>query len=292
VTIPEINPPAAARDLATVFAKLARSNEHSERFKAISNAVFGDAKKYDLAFRFDHKAGEIHVTGCYIEVPPVAYLGAVFGDALNCARSALDHVVWALSLRHQTSPPPPFPIPWSSPWKRIGFPIVHDASNWNGALTTRLALVDPALHSRFYDLQPFVTNPADPSQAWLQMLDDLWNIDKHRAIHIGRLTVAFETLTVRRRINGALIPCTFQSSGPQSIDLYDIEAEANLGRLTNTDFRAWPETPAEMQVERGFRVNLFLDPSEPGLGKNMEFAMGNMHNAVVLAAHAFEPEFT
>jgi hypothetical protein len=292
VSSPKINAPAPTPDLAGVHAKLARSNDHTARFKAVSIEYFGDSYKYALGLHFDHNTQEIHVTGRYIEPPPIAYLGAVFGDVLNCLRSALDHIVWALSVRHQTNPPPPFPIPWSSPWKRLGFPIVDDSNNWNGALTSRLALIDPALHSRFYDLQPFVVNPSNPGEAWLQMLDDLWNIDKHRSVHIGDLTVALEVLTPRRASDGQLIPCTFESYGPQVIDVSSLNAETNLGKFTNTNFSDWPSTPQEMQMERGVRVNLFLDPSEPGMGKNIQTAISYMHNTVVWVAHVFEPEFT
>ena len=292
MTVPEINPPASAPDLATVHAKLARSNEHTARFKAVSTEFFGDPYKYALGLRFDHDAHEIHVTGSYEEAPPIAYLGAVFGDALNCLRSALDHIVWALSIRHQTAPPPPFPIPWSSPWKKVGFPIVHNVDNWNGAITSRLALVNPSLYPNFRNLQPFVVNQSTPEETWLQMLDDLWNIDKHRVVHVGLLTVALEMLTPTDKRSGRLIPCTFESYGPQGIDVASLEAEADLGKFTGTDFANWPATADEVQMERGVRVNLFLDPSEPGMGKNMQTALSYMHNSVVLAAHVFEPEFT
>jgi hypothetical protein len=280
-------------DYLSILAKLKRATQHAEWFCRVIDDFFGDPNKFELIFEMDRQAREVDVLGRFVERPPLAYLGAVYGDILNCSRSALDHLVWALSVRHQAAiggQPPPNPIGWGSPWKTIGFPIVTDEANWKGtALTKKLALVDPGLHSRFRDLQPFVTDPATPKQAWLAMLDGLWNTDKHRLVHIANLTVALEHLAVTRRSNGAPIRFTMGSLGPRGYTDSTYDAEAHLLRLGMLE--PWPESTDEVEVERGVRVNLFLDPDVPGFAKNMDFAQRHMHNTAVLAIHAFEAEF-
>jgi hypothetical protein len=167
---------------------------------------------------------------------------------------------------------------------------VVDPNEWNNALARKLALVDPGLHDRFRDLQPFVTNPAMPDQEPLAMLDGLWNIDKHRVVHLANVDIALEVLKVWRRADGRALDFGFRSWGPRRLDLDRFDEKTQLARLEMRE--PWPDTPEKVKHERGLRVNLALDLGAPGFGKNMQFVHVQIHNAVVRTARAFEPEFT
>ncbi len=286
----ERNPPVDAPDFQTVLAKVGRAKQHAGWFKQVCDTFFSDSNTYELILDLDRQAQEIDVYGRFVNEPPIAYLGAVFGDILNCARAALDHLVWALSVRHQIAPPPAHPIPYDSPWRYIGFPIVLKPDDWSGAIGSRLALVDRRLHTKFRDLQPFVTNPNSPAQAWLAMLDGLWNIDKHRSIHIANLTVALEHLKVTRRADGHTLSFDFAPWGPRTVDVAAFNTQTQLARIRMRE--PWPQTVDEVEMERGLRASFHLDYGAPGFGRDLTWAQAHMHNAAVLAAHTFEPEFT
>jgi hypothetical protein len=280
-----------AADFETVMAKLRRANQHAEWLKRTINDFFGTASTYDLMFDFENYPKEIDVYGHFVRKPPLAYFGAVFGDIMNCYRSALDHIVWALSVRHQIKPPPPHPLPPGSPWKDVGFPICLDpGNNWKSALGSKLRLVDPNLHADFRSVQPFVTGPKAPEEEWLAMLEGLWNVDKHRVVHIANVDISLEMLNVTLKSNGRALQFSFVPGGPQRLDLGAFDKETHLGRVWPQD--PWPEGVDEGQVERGIRVNVLLDDGSPGFGKNMEFIQNQINHAVIYTACIFEPLFT
>jgi hypothetical protein len=278
----------ASIDYDTVLAKLRRADEHGHAFKREYDQITGP-ENFELIFEADPGDRHVDVYGTFLSEPPFAYLGAIFGDALHAMRSALDHLVWGLSLRHQTEPPPPDPIPRGNRWRQVGFPVVTDARYWADMVRTKLGLVDPALHGQFHDVQPFVVNTVDPQSGWLAMIDALWTADKHRVVRIGNLTIDLERLTFTRQSDGVELPFVWQSSGPQTYFGSTSDAEAYLGRLA-VDPRLWPAKPPKVEVYRGFRVNLFMDPGPPGYGKNMHGALTNMHNTAVWIASTFDQQ--
>ena len=200
--------------------------------------------------------------------------------------------LWITSFGRCRSDTNPFPrlLPFrgAAPGNGSGFLSSPDENRWAGAIADKLPLIDPALHRVSVIFSPSERTQR-PRQAWLAMLDSLWNIDKHHSIHIGNVTVELQHLRVVRRSDGDAINFAMGSLGPRGVDLDTLDTEAHLLRLRMTE--PWPDSLDKVQVERGVRVNLFLDYGAPGFGKNMNFAQGNMHNAVVLAAHTFEQEF-
>src|SRR6266542_3023483 len=129
--------------LRDVVAKLARADEHlgliNERMDEFING-----ESYRVDTEQDRQTDEVVL---YVEVlgpVPIEEWGAVIGDSTHNLRSTLDHLVWQLGLLNPTvGPPPPDPIPWSSPWKRVGFPIVVDEINWPKQAREKLACVRP-----------------------------------------------------------------------------------------------------------------------------------------------------
>jgi hypothetical protein len=148
----------------------------------------------------DPKTGEIVVYGEARREPPTAEWGVIIGDIVHTLRSALDHLVWQLTLAEGHVPPSQI----SGKWRKIVFPILMEDPRrkdkeskkripWQNEPPDSLWGVKPSLHSLFESYQPFMRkgDPTlvqlemdDPSYAPLAILNNLWNIDKHRHLHL------------------------------------------------------------------------------------------------------------
>jgi hypothetical protein len=282
------DPIMASADLESILAKLARGVEHAELFHRVAAEAIGGDNVYELIFEFDRQAGEVDIYGRFMRSPPVARMGAIFGDFIHSYRSALDHLVWALSTRFQTMPPPAHPFPRKSPWRDISFPIVLKPQDWKSTLGSRLRLIDPRHHAAFRELQPFHTSPAAPEREALAMLDGLWNIDKHRAINFPKMDVQLVSMSATRLSSGEPIRFEVESFGPQRIDRVALDRKTQLAQLRLID--PWPETPAEVKVDRVIGVDVLLDQGSPGFGQPMTIVHDAVNEATVRAIHKFESE--
>lgn len=116
---------------------------------------------------------------------PTSEIGVLVGEVIHDLRSALDQLVWSLTLSHQRRAPR-LPLPgygvrcW---WRYVGFPIAEDSEDWPGARHSRLKGIDPALVGMFKEEQPFAPGKLakrDP----LLLMQELWNTDKHRTVNV------------------------------------------------------------------------------------------------------------
>jgi hypothetical protein len=132
--------------------------------------------------------------------PPLLEWGPIIGDIVHGYRSALDQLVWGLSVDYQATlgvAPPRGRIPYGNAWRKIGFPICLGSDAWKSAKTAQLWAIDPAHLAVLKGLQPFETGKNAPEREPLAVLQELWNIDKHRHLHLVNATVELtDVLTV------------------------------------------------------------------------------------------------
>lgn len=126
------------------------------------------------------------------EDPPSLEWGPIIGDIAHGLRSALDQVAWGLSVDHQATLgklPPPDPIPRRDPWRSVSFPICLSRRDWSSQWGNKLWGADPALMAVLERFQPFHAGKNAPDREPLAVLDELWNIDKHRHLHLVNATI-------------------------------------------------------------------------------------------------------
>ncbi len=111
--------------------------------------------------------------------PPQALFGLLISDIVNALRGALENLVWELSVKH-SGPPPPNPLPFRDPWRKVRSPVVIGASTWPSMSRRNLWAVDPTLLTKFERLQPFRRRKRHLMRHEFWVLDELWSIDKHR----------------------------------------------------------------------------------------------------------------
>jgi hypothetical protein len=112
-------------------------------------------------------------------LPDFTEWGAIIGDAIHDLRSPLDHLAWAVVVRHLGGEP-------DCP-RKVSFPIVDCAEWFENTYTVQQ--LDSALRARFEFYQPYKGAKAPPTATTeseiihpLALLRDLSNDDKHKVI--------------------------------------------------------------------------------------------------------------
>ncbi len=170
---------------ALCLERIKRANVHIGSLKR-ALGVF-QANAYVIETDIDFKTQEIGIYGTPIDDPPDHKFGMLIGDVVNNLRAALDNLVWALTDAF-SGPPPRNPIP-PGQWRQVRFPIVVDPAKWP---TNNLWGVDPRLLAEFKKLQPFDRRQNDPERDEFRILDELWNIDKHRSPHFVHVFIGLD----------------------------------------------------------------------------------------------------
>jgi len=219
----------------------------------------------------DPETGEIIVYGEPRREAPTPEWGVVIGDIVHNLRSALDHMVWALTVANGNAPPAVIPKGKAGkPWRDISFPIYTDPypTDHGGKLIPwsqskepqSLWGIDPSLRADFESLQPFMSrgNPGliqlgteDPSYAPLAILHNLWNIDKHRHLHLTVFTVGYKDLfgpPTSPQTPGGVNRLNFAPNPRGSF-----EGRTEFGRLS------WDGGPVPTEVARRLNPSVFFD---------------------------------
>jgi hypothetical protein len=141
-------------------------------------AGFLQEKSYDVIPDMDADSGR-HVLRVKWKTAPLTSWGLMAGDVLFNLKSALDHIVFALSIYN----PPISPL-------TPQFPIFTERTGDNGFDKngkSRLKHVHPGAFTAIERMQPYQS--PDPNGHPLALLNELHNRDKHRLLPVVVLTV-------------------------------------------------------------------------------------------------------
>ena len=269
-------------------AKLERAVVHVRNLADAVNSFVGGGA-YGIEVVLDPNTREYIVRGRVRKDAPFREWGLLIGDAVNNLRSALDNLVWQLTILQQGSPPAD-PLPYNSRWRDVRFPIIIKPASWAKAAGKNLWGIRPSLSKNIEALQPFVTGKNAPEREPLVVLEELWNIDKHRHLH---LTVCFVGLDdVLSSINDSpMWPKAFrhgykilskQPSGP-------IEDGAELGRITHGNTIL--SIPPQMDVKASLAFDVAFDHGPPAYGGRVIETLGRLSETVLNIIGQFHTEF-
>jgi hypothetical protein len=208
--------------------------------------------------------------------PPREEWGAMIGDVVHNLRSALDHLVWELTKWHQGGEPSP-PIP--SSWRKIGFPIYKtDNAESHGKIEAMLWGIEPSLKTSFEQLQPFTI--AEPEDHPLWLLHDLWNIDKHRHVHIAVVQTELQSVGYLAAGKGV-----FELTKGREAELAD---NAELLRVHRSE--AVSNLPGMYLQLRG-GVHIRFGPGSPAEGLSVLETLDRLYGLVISILTGFDKEF-
>ncbi len=92
-------------DLSGAWTKIRRADVHlSTLHERIQS--FLDSDPNEVEIQSYSETGEVAIYAEPRREPPVLEWSAIIGDVVHNLRSALDHLVWSLTVHHQPSPPP------------------------------------------------------------------------------------------------------------------------------------------------------------------------------------------
>lgn len=167
-------------------AKIARALELLVQLDDRLHAYL-DTHPVTVAQELNHGGRDIAVSLHVAHQPPVE-LSLLVGEVAHQLRSALDHVAHALV---QAS--------GGTPTRATSFPVCLQRPSG----TLRIAGgVSPAALAAVEALQPYLR--LDPEQHPLHTLNTLWNIDKHRHLHLTTLQVTNTSAYLATRDGSAL----------------------------------------------------------------------------------------
>ncbi len=152
--------------------KLHRARQHLQTLNA-QIASFGERDPYSFVEEHHPERGE-HIVRIKINREPPAMWSTTIGDCLQDMRSALDHLAYALAVKHSGEPERP---------QDIQFPIYGKRCDFRRDRPRRIGLLHPRAQALIQSMQPY-RRWQDPDRHVLAVLNDLANIDRHRAIHI------------------------------------------------------------------------------------------------------------
>jgi hypothetical protein len=255
-------------DNSDPLAKIARANEHIESLSRMITEFSNDAYSVDMQPDFWTEPcppadGSVIITVTERQRPPSTLWGPVIGDIVHGLRSALDQLIWALSVDYQPGGPPADPIPRNSPWRDIWFPVCLSPQHWSDQ-QRKLWAVDPSYVAIIEAFQPFATGQQAPDREPLAVLQELWNIDKHRHLHLVNMTIELMDILSVEPFPGApyveFDVVSKRARGP-------LVGHAEIGRarlIPNKQVLAM--TLPQMNMDPSIAVDIAFDQGAPAYG--------------------------
>jgi hypothetical protein len=272
--------------------KLRRADMHL-RFLYDSIQEFLETHPYDVEAELDFDTGEVVMYGKVVRDPSRAETtrwGVVIGDIVHNLRSALDHMIWVLSLDASTPPPPPpDPIPNSSPWHSVAFPVIVNLADWTLSEMKKIAGVRPDLRARIEALQPFNTGPSTPREEPLAVLHQLWQVDKHRHLHLTNCFVGVKDIVHRKPFPSAP-DIAFQVTWKRDVGPFKDGAPIARAKPIPIPGGVIAVSLPMMHMEPHLAFDVAFDQGPPAYGGRVMESLERLYNTVSAILIDFQPE--
>jgi hypothetical protein len=256
--------------------------------------AFIDSNAYGIDPKVEIETGEVILYGEALREPPMEEWGTIIGDVVHNLRSALDHLIWQLTLANGHTPPAVIPLRRKDPdykWRRIGFPIyIFDPRRrypsgrripWRREPPDSLWGVRPALRTDIQRLQPF-THGKNATKEPLAILEEFWNTDKHRHLHLTNFMFGLGHVEVDRPEFKFKV-LKKHAPGP-------FKGRTELGRLERAGppYTSYPQ----VYVESHMMFDVAFEQGPPAYGGRVRETLKRLHDTVAAILVKFDSEFT
>jgi hypothetical protein len=183
-----------------------------------------------------------------ISDPPGKDWSPVIGDCVQNFRSALDHMVWQLA---------PTTAREANP-SGLEFPIFSNSTKYANGAASRIGTLSGAAQKVIDSVQPFHSREYIKDPLW--QLHTLSNIDKHRRLHVGDVSLEALTLDVK----GTRLQTVWQAAPPATRARQGMV----LARVMETEIRRFGE-PSRVQVQPSAFLTIAFEDSEEVTGEGV-----------------------
>lgn len=248
------------------WAKIDRANQHIKNLES-EIAAFFDGHPYRVVGQFNNNMTEYIFTSFG---PPPAPLNfaVVTGEVIHQLRSSLDHLIWALAVKHVGTPPNP----------RIQFPIYKDATKYvavQGVSTSAEAIIET--------VQPY--RKPEPAKDPLIILQDFNNSDKHRLLVVVSSVMAVPDSL---RFSGKMADYEIAGFTPWRWSGHTVRASEQGAELLRIAFK---RVPADMKIKADFRPQIAFEEFGSAGIKPIVPSLAQLRDAVVKTIKLFTGEF-
>lgn len=160
--------------LDSVFAKIERAREHADLLDKELTAWI-DGNPYALHLKVNSDFTRYSVIISILKPPPLQRWSLIFGDAIHNLRSALDHLIYAISIHALKADPPPNE-------RRSAF-LINDTPSDFKSKHWRVADLSQPVRQAIESVQPYNRKHANMPPL-LTLLRDFDDADKHRLIKV------------------------------------------------------------------------------------------------------------
>jgi hypothetical protein len=257
----------APLDLSDSWTKVERAREHTDALESLAEAFI---KRRPNQVFFDKHAKPPWVLLSVAVEPAPKRLSVIAGDLIQNLRSALDHAVWQIVLRHG-----------QKPGKHTCFPIYRSKSQFEKRVRNppkdRLGPLHGIDHSAdewtlIEAVQPY--HAPDPVVDPLAVIAALSNADKHRTLLAGLSLVHDFDITDLTDITG--------------LDVIEFRATAKADDLLTNNAeiaRFLPSTPGRMQMKRDLPFEIAISDGDTTTPEDIDFVVVPLRQFDQLRSH-------
>jgi hypothetical protein len=229
---------------------------------------------------------EVVIRAEAVKDPPSVQWGPVIGDIVHELRSALDQLVWALSVDHQPAPPPADPIPRDGLWQHVGFPVALSSGAWEAACREKLWAIDPAVAEPLRAVQPFETAPDAAEREPLAVLDELSHIDRHRHLELVSTAVDLDEVLTREPFAGTP-DVAFELVSKRGAGPLDGRTELGRARILDRPGGVIAMTLPHVQLDPRLAVDVAFADGPPAHGGSVIATLQRIGREVSAVVDAF-----
>jgi len=241
--------------------KIKRAKEHIVELDVAIRAFF-DTKPYKVGTKRDPNTRRlIYNVACVEDVPMC--IPVIAGEAIQCLRSALDHLAYQLVLAGSGGP--------NASASRVYFPIYEDAAKYQAGKMGRIQGMRQNAINAIDAIQPYKGGKGE--QLWV--LNKLNNTDKHRLL--VTVSSAFRSIDLGAHTSRHLQQIVQQAQ--QTIPDYPVHTPPTMHVFFRTDPMVCPlktgdelftDSPdAEVNEEMQFKFDIALNEPEIVQGKSL-----------------------
>lgn len=180
--LPRIRATKSALETFGCVLKIGRAEEHT---KTIQDEIssWRDSCPYHVTAQSNPERTRLSIVLGIDNAPAIQRWSLVAGDCIHNLRSALDNLIYIVSLHESNTDPPPAE-------KELGFPIANSPAEFSKKWCQRqIRTLSAPVRAKIEAMQPY-NRPHKELPPLLMLLQELDNANKHRLLQVAVAQVA------------------------------------------------------------------------------------------------------